>query len=94
LNVTSKTKTTVTLIIAAIMIIGVSMFVPSLLSQLEYGKYNNCSTESASCVSGGSGEKGGGGRGHSTYDYSSSDASYSGGTGHVGGAVSRESFHW
>ena len=58
------------------------MFVTSLLSQLEYGKYNNCSTKSASCVSGGSGEKGGGGRGHSTYDYSSGDASYSGGAGH------------
>jgi hypothetical protein len=81
----SKIKTTISIFIAAILAMGVSIFVPSLLSQPAHAKFNDCSSGSTVCGSGGSGSQGGGGGGHGSIDFSSGDASFSGGSGSQGG---------
>jgi hypothetical protein len=81
-----KTKTTITFTIVTIMIMGVSIFVPSLLSQSGNAKVNDCSSGPTLCEIGGSGEKGGGGGHNLSFNHESRDVSFSGGAGHIGGA--------
>jgi hypothetical protein len=81
----SEIKTTVSIFIATILVMGVSIFVPSLLSQSAHANFNNCSSGDTLCQVGGTGSAGGGTGGQRSLDTSSGDATFIGGTGVKGG---------